>query len=113
MVAITPNGTRAYVSNQYSNGLSIINTQLNKVIETIPVERQPFGLAVTPDGRYIYVVNSGVNNTSVIDAQTNQTIDRIPVGLAPFGIAITNIPNNRGSRLKRSVAKRRKCRSNR
>ncbi|WP_375163148.1 hypothetical protein [Laceyella sacchari] len=59
------------------------------------------------------MANSDINNVSVIDAQTNQIVDMIPVVLTPFGIAITNIPNNRGSRLKRSVAKRRKRRSNR
>ena len=38
----------AYITNGGSNTVSVIDTMTNKVIATIPVGSQPFGLAVTP-----------------------------------------------------------------
>ncbi|WP_153018047.1 hypothetical protein [Saccharococcus caldoxylosilyticus] len=50
-VAITPDGTRAYVAN-VGNTVSVINTSTNTVIGApIPVgSPTPFGIAITPSG---------------------------------------------------------------
>ncbi len=47
-VAITPDGTRAYVTNQISNTVSVIDTTTNTVVVTVPVGVDPLGVAVTP-----------------------------------------------------------------
>jgi YVTN family beta-propeller protein len=51
-VAITPDGTRAYVTNEGSNTVSgtvsVIDTATNTVVATIPVGPGPFGIAITP-----------------------------------------------------------------
>jgi YVTN family beta-propeller protein len=53
-VAITPDGSRAYVANFSSNTVSVIDTDpasgdFNTVVDTVPVGIRPWGLAITPD----------------------------------------------------------------
>ena len=45
-VAITPNGSEAYVSNPFSNALIVIKTATNTVVKTVP-SNGPLGLAIT------------------------------------------------------------------
>jgi len=92
-VAITPDGTRVYVTNIF-NSISVIDAATNTVVATIPSGQLPTGIAITPDGTRAYVVNQFVNNqgkntVSVIDTMTNTIIATIPVGLGPSQIAIT------------------------
>ena len=47
-VAITPDGTRAYVVTEGPNAVSVIDTATNTVVATIPVGLAPFGVAITP-----------------------------------------------------------------
>jgi YVTN family beta-propeller protein len=47
-VAITPDGTRAYVANRFSNTVSVIDTATNTVLSTIPVGPLPLWVAITP-----------------------------------------------------------------
>jgi YVTN family beta-propeller protein len=46
-VAITANGTFAYVTNQNDNTVSVINTAANTVVATVPVGPGPYGVAIT------------------------------------------------------------------
>ncbi len=47
-VAITPGGTRGYVTNESGATVSVIDTATNTVIATIPVGLTPVGIAITP-----------------------------------------------------------------
>ena len=47
-VAITPDGTRAYITNQFADSVSVIEIATNTVIGTIPVGDGPKGIAITP-----------------------------------------------------------------
>src|SRR5438552_3982184 len=44
-VAITPDGTRAYVTNTASQSVSVINTASNTVVATVGVGQFPLGVA--------------------------------------------------------------------
>ena len=87
-VAATPDGKFAYVANDGSNTISVINTATNQVTST-SVGNIPFGVAVTPDAKFAYVTNNGSNTVSVIDTTTNQVANTVPVGTGPFGLAVT------------------------
>ncbi len=76
----------AYVTNNSSNTVSVIDTATNIVVATIPVD-SPAGVAITPDGKHAYVANYKSNTVSVIDTATNTVVAMIPVG--GFGVAIT------------------------
>jgi YVTN family beta-propeller protein len=87
-VAITPDGTRAYITNNGSGTVSVINTTTNTVTGSpITVGLTPFGVGITPDGTRAYVANQGANTVSVIDTATN-TASAITAGTGPFGVAI-------------------------
>jgi len=47
-VAITPDEARAYVTNLFSNSVSVINTASNTVVATVGVGNFPAGVAITP-----------------------------------------------------------------
>jgi YVTN family beta-propeller protein len=47
----------AYITNQSSNTVSVIDTVTNAVTATIPVGVVPEGVAVTPNGSKVYVAN--------------------------------------------------------
>src|SRR5215831_14142690 len=69
-VALSPDGTRAYVTN-LGNTVSVVNTATNTVVATIPGFAFPLGVAVSPDGTRAYVTNNGGNFVSVINTATN------------------------------------------
>jgi YVTN family beta-propeller protein len=69
---------KAYITNQGSNNVSVIDTTTNTVTATIPVGNSPFGVATTPDGSRVYIANSGDNTVSVIDTATNAVSGTIP-----------------------------------
>ena len=88
-VAITPDGTKVYVTNSASNIVSVIHRPGNTVVKSVPVGTGPNGVAVTPDGTKVYVVNTGSNNVSVIHRPGNTVVATIPVGQTPIAVAVT------------------------
>jgi YVTN family beta-propeller protein len=66
-VAVSPDGRRAYVTNNASNTVSVIDTGGGAVTATIPVGARPVGVAVSPDGRHAYITNAASDTVSVID----------------------------------------------
>ncbi|BCD23504.1 hypothetical protein BC30090_2401 [Bacillus cereus] len=87
-VAITPDGSRLYVTA--FNNVIVINTITNTVIDTITLGDKPSGIAITPDGNRAYVTEIVNNNVFVISTITNTVIaPPISVGSNPQAIAIT------------------------
>jgi YVTN family beta-propeller protein len=85
-VAVTPDGSRVYVTNQDANTVSVIDPGRDIVTGTIGVGSGPVGVDVTPDGKKVYVGNGNSNGTSgvsVIDAATNTVVDTITTGQQP------------------------------
>jgi uncharacterized protein (TIGR03437 family) len=96
-VALSPDGSRAYVANTGDGSVSVLSINRNSpnsyytAVTTIPVGTEPYGLALTPAGRKLYVANARSNTVSVIDTAGNYVISTIAnVGPEPRGIAITN-----------------------
>ncbi len=82
----------AYVVNNLSNDVSVIDTATNMVVgPPIPVGSLPTAVAITPDGTHLYVANFNSNNVLLIDTLTNMVIDTITVENAPRGVAITPV----------------------
>src|SRR3954464_11231968 len=75
----------AYITNQNSSSVSVIDTATNTVLATVFVGLKPYGVAVSPDGSKAYISSTGVNTVSVIDTGTNAVIATIPVGSEPIG----------------------------
>ena len=75
----------AYVTDNGSNSVSVIDTATNTVMATVPVGNNPVGVAITPDGRYAYVANANSGTVSVIDMATNTVGATVAVGMVPKG----------------------------
>ena len=74
-VAITPDGRTAYVANEGSESVSVINTQTGETGRlTDQVGNDPETIAVAPDGKTAYVVNYGSESVSVIDTQAGKSV---------------------------------------
>jgi len=90
-MAMTLPPTDAYVANQGSNTISIINIMTGAVTGTpIAVGAQPAGVAITPDRSKLFVANWAGNTVSVIALGANPAVvATIPVGVNPFGLAVS------------------------
>jgi YVTN family beta-propeller protein len=87
-VAITPDGTRAYVVES-SNQVVPFDVATGAKGTPIGVGSGPVQIAITPDGTRAYVTNLFGSSVSVINLATNTVTATIPVGDEPIGIAIT------------------------
>jgi YVTN family beta-propeller protein len=88
VIAITPDGKTAYVTN-YSDGTVIpISTAANTAGPPIKTGKNPSYIAITPDGKTAYVSNRGSGTVTPIDTAANTPGTPIPVGGSPGRIAI-------------------------
>ena len=81
----------AYITNDGSGNVSVIDTATNTVTAAIPVGAAPFAVAVSSEGGTVYVANAGfgANTVSAIATATNRVTATIPVGSEPGGMAVT------------------------
>lgn len=89
-VTVNPKRNEVYVVNSgtgQSNGangsVSVIDTEKNAVVATIPVHRQPYFLEVNAAGDLAYVANSGSNSVSVIDLKARREVAVVGTGEGP------------------------------
>jgi YVTN family beta-propeller protein len=94
-VAIQPDKRFAYVTNEGSATVSVIDLAGLKKVKDIAVGSGPYGVALTPDGSLAFVADSAGNDVAVIDTTSNTVAKVILIpGVQPRGLAITN--NNGG-----------------
>ena len=87
-VVISPDGARAYVVNESSGTVSVIDTATNTLTTQIPVPDYPLRAAFSPDGARLYVVSYPNDRVSVIDTATNTVIADITVSDNPREVTI-------------------------
>jgi YVTN family beta-propeller protein len=83
-------GTRAYVSNNGSSTLSVIDTSTKTVIATIPTAPSPRSIAVNRAGTRVYVESEDANHDgtiTVVNATTNTAEGTFKVGRYPGSMA--------------------------
>ena len=71
-----------------SNAVSIIDTQANKRLASIPVGKRPFGITIDKDGKRAYTANVASNDVTVIDIAARKVIGSVPVGARPYAVAL-------------------------
>jgi YVTN family beta-propeller protein len=91
-IAVTPDGSRVYVTNNIGNAISVIETATNTLRDTVQVGNltSPTSVAITPDGQRAYVT-SGPKGVVVLDTASN-TIEaqiQLPAGSGSQAIAVT------------------------
>ncbi|CAG0964726.1 Hydrazine synthase subunit beta [Phycisphaerales bacterium] len=92
-VSFTPDGTLAYVSNAFSNTVSVvsINGASSTTIATITGFNSPLFPVIDAAGQYVYINNQGTNpRISVISTATNTTVANVLLsGGNPRDIALS------------------------
>ena len=78
----------AYISNQGSNNVSVIELGKNRVIATIPVGKAPVGVAVSSKLKRVYISNVDSQSISVIDSANNTVIEELALKGSPVGLAL-------------------------
>src|SRR5229473_8114328 len=73
----------AYVSNEKSNTVSVIDTDKWAVIKTIKVGQRPRGIEFTRDGKFVLVAVGDDDTIQMIDTATQQIVDTLPSGPDP------------------------------
>ena len=79
----------AYVPNEKSGTISVIDTATDTVAGEIPAGKRPRGLAVSPDGKFIYVSDQPANGIHVIDIAARAIVASINLGESPEGVGIS------------------------
>jgi YVTN family beta-propeller protein len=113
-MALSPDGSRLYVALNGANGLGVINTATNTLIQTIPVGNAPRQVVLADNGTVAYVSNEGgrrarpgqftnmsdgtpivsdrvtgaatTGTVSVVNLTTGTETREIPVGLQPTAL---------------------------
>lgn len=84
-------GPFAYITNQSSNTVSVVDTATDTLTATIPVGTRPRRLAINAFATELYVSNLNSNTVSVINTDDssplkNTVVATIPVGNGPAGV---------------------------
>jgi YVTN family beta-propeller protein len=74
----------AYITNQGSHNVSVIDVALDKVVSTIAVGTSPAGVVAVNAVGKVFVTNPESRNVSVIDMRTNTVIATLTAGTEPF-----------------------------
>ncbi len=76
----------AYITNQGSHDVSVIDLALQRVVATVPVGRSPAGVVASSVAGRAFVSNPDSKSISVIDMRTQAVVDTLPAGDGPVGI---------------------------
>jgi YVTN family beta-propeller protein len=108
-IAISPDGTRAYVPSLAGKKLTVISTKTGAVLRSIPMPAAPQYVVAAPDGRRLYVTLAdpalGTNSVQVVDALSGALLKKVKVGrtlsppaVSPDGLLLY-VPDYATSRL--------------
>ena len=80
----------AYVSNEGSASVSVIDTATDKVTATFDVGGKPRGIALSPDQKRLYISDQAANAALVIDTSNGALLAKIALGSSPEGIYLSS-----------------------
>jgi YVTN family beta-propeller protein len=89
-IDVSPDGRELWVGTRADGGVSIIDTETNKIKETIKPGGMPIRVKFTPDGKYVLISSPTTGDLAVFDAATRKELKRFPVGEAAVGIVVAS-----------------------
>jgi YVTN family beta-propeller protein len=84
-VEVDQTGTYAYVTNQFSSNVGVIDLATDTQEATIPVSGDPFRVVLSPDGALLFVTGNA-DSLFIVDVATRAIITRLAVGLDANGL---------------------------
>jgi YVTN family beta-propeller protein len=96
-MVLSKDGSKLYVVNGDSDSVSVIDTEKEKVVETIDLRRNgypykganPNSAALSPDEKTLYVTLGGENAVAVVDLAQGEVAGRIPTAWYPNSVSVS------------------------
>jgi YVTN family beta-propeller protein len=86
-----PNTAEGWAVDNINGCVSVIDPILNRVMRTIQVGKEPYGIAIKSDGSRAYVTCAATNSVDVIDCATYSVVKSIALpSVGPRGLTIAN-----------------------
>jgi YVTN family beta-propeller protein len=86
---VSPDGRELWVGHNDDGGVSVIDTETNKVKETFKAGGMPIRIKFTPDGKYALISSPTTGELAVFDAATRKELKRFQVGEAAVGVIVS------------------------
>lgn len=86
-VAFSPDGTWAYVTNQWAQTVGIVDARTTRQVHAVPVSGDPYRVTVGPEGQQVYVTTN-TGNLVLIDPAMRRVARTIQLGGNLNGLAI-------------------------
>ncbi len=86
---VSPDGRELWVGHNDDGGVSVIDTETNKVKETFKAGGMPIRIKFTPDGKHVLISSPTTGQLAVFDAATRKELKRFDVGEAAVGIVVS------------------------
>jgi len=87
-VAVNTATNRVYVTNEFSNNVSVLDGGSGAILATVPTGPRPQYIAVNPATNRIYVSNGGDSSQTVIDGASLATTSLASGGNGPFEVDV-------------------------
>ena len=79
----TVDASKAYITNEKDNTLSVIDISKRKVVKTVDIGQRPRGITMTKDGKLVLICASDDDRVEVRDAETLKLKYHLPSGPDP------------------------------
>ena len=89
MVAVSGDGSRAFVPHMYSDNVAVFDLATGERIASIPLGEQPEGIDARPGHPEVWITNRAGNSVSVLDTQTLEVIETIACADFPIRLKFT------------------------
>lgn len=86
MVAVAPDGRRAYTANIASGTVSVVDLAAGRKLRDIAVGGRPEGIALTPDGRTLWVGDLEGARVQAFDASSFERLGEVATGQVPIRV---------------------------
>jgi YVTN family beta-propeller protein len=86
-VAFSPDGSWAYVTNQWARTVGIVDARTSRQVHAVPVSGDPYRVTVGPEGQQIYVTTNN-GNLVLIDSAMRRVARTVHLGGNLNGLAI-------------------------
>ncbi|HEX8389132.1 MAG TPA: beta-propeller fold lactonase family protein [Sphingomonas sp.] len=89
MVAVSPDGGRAYVANMGSGTVGVFDLRTRAKLRDFAAGKQPEGIALSPDGRRLWVADRSGDALRAFDTARFAQVAEAPTGKTPIRVALT------------------------
>jgi DNA-binding beta-propeller fold protein YncE len=89
MLALSHDGTRGYTANVGPGTVSVIDMNVKKVLEIIPISKNTQRISISVDDKWVFTSDQTKPQLAVIDTTDNQVKHWVPLPAAGYGTAPT------------------------